>query len=210
MHREDRGLFDQGALSLAQVYTLRRGEMVRDLDDRLVPLDREIIKIKGQAGGCTCLFFQDAQKKCRIYPDRPVECAALKCWDPLGLRQAMKHPYLKRQDLLGREGPLAQIVRAHDGRCSYQAVEAAVKTLDGADARKAANHILELVSYDDFVRSFVRDRLNIDTGATDFLFGRALRITIRRMYGLEVQQKGDTLFLAATPRQPSDLPRSSR
>ncbi|MBW2107406.1 MAG: YkgJ family cysteine cluster protein [Deltaproteobacteria bacterium] len=209
LHHEDRVLFDQGLLSWAQVYTLRRGEMVRDLDDRLVPLDQEIIKIKGRDRAWTCLFYEDAHKKCRIYPSRPVECAALKCWDPRPLREAMKRPYLKRLDLLGRNSPLAQVVRAHEGRCSYQAIEGVVKHLESPDACKAANHILELVSYDDFVRSFVIKRLNMDSGATDFLFGRALRVTIRT-FGLQVKQEGDTLFLAPRPSHRLDLPRSGR
>jgi Fe-S-cluster containining protein len=82
LHEEDATLFTKGVLEKTHVYTLRRGEVVRKIDDTLMILEGEMIKIKGVGEAWSCIFYDDDEKACKIYQDRPVECRAL-----MGLQQ---------------------------------------------------------------------------------------------------------------------------
>ena len=84
----------------SHVYTLRKGEVVRNVDDTLMALEHEIIKIKGQVEAWTCMFYDDDQNACRIYDHRPLECQALKCWDLRGFKEVMARQCLQRRDLI--------------------------------------------------------------------------------------------------------------
>lgn len=195
LHEEDAVLFSKGILKRTDVYTLRKGEVVRNTDDTLMTLEKEIIKIKGQGEAWTCMFYDDEGRGCRIYERRPVECRALKCWDLRGFRQVMASPCLQRADLIKRDDGILKIIGAHDRRCSYEALGSAIKGLQGSDSDKAVEKILDLLRYDHHMRPFLREKLKVDPNAMDFFFGRPLTTTIR-MFGLCVKQEGDTFLLA--------------
>lgn len=178
-----------------QVYTLRQGEMVRDLDGTPMVLERELIKIKGRENAWTCIFFDQKTKACAIYKNRPVECRALKCWDPTELHETIKKPRLQRRDLLNANDGILKIIDAHEKRCSYGFLESAVGDLMGPGSQHAAGIILDAVRYDGFVRTFVAEKFRLDPDMTDFFFGRPLSTTIA-MFGLAVKEQGDTVFLA--------------
>jgi Fe-S-cluster containining protein len=197
LHQEDAALFRKGILDRIHVYTLRQGEMVRDLDETLRVINHEIIKIKGQATLWTCRFFDEKESACTIYHDRPIECRALKCWDTRDFNDVRKRPYLKRRDLLNANDGILNIMEAHEKRCAYKLLESATKQLKGCDSDKAAAKILDLVNYDGFIRPFLAEKLNLNPEMMDFFFGRPLGTTIG-MFGLAVKEEGDTLFLVPT------------
>jgi Fe-S-cluster containining protein len=194
LHREDAGLFRKGVLDRIHVYTIRKGEMVRDIDEAPTVLRQEVVKIKGQGNGWTCRFFDHEKSTCAIYNHRPIECRALKCWDTRDLTKVMKRAYLQRRDLLNANDGILKIIDAHGERCSYQTLEGATKGLGGPDRDEAAEKILDLVKYDHFVRPFLTKKLDLNPDMMDFFFGRPLAATIG-MFGLAVKEKGDTLFL---------------
>jgi Fe-S-cluster containining protein len=75
LHRKDRPLVTQGVIGLRFLYTLREGELAMDnVAGGLCPVSDDIIKIKGQGHGWTCVFFDAAVKGCQIYASRPAEC----------------------------------------------------------------------------------------------------------------------------------------
>ncbi|MGD8702110.1 MAG: YkgJ family cysteine cluster protein, partial [Desulfosarcina sp.] len=82
LHHEDRHLVDSGRIPARCLFTLRQGELARDnVKGVLAPLSAEIIKIKGQSGSWTCMFYDDETRGCGIYDHRPLECRALNCRD---------------------------------------------------------------------------------------------------------------------------------
>lgn len=194
LHEEDSVLFSNGTLNKADVYTLRRGEVVRNIDDTLMVIEQEMIKIKGQGESWSCLFYDDDENACKIYQDRPAECRALQCWDLTGLREVMGRPYLQRVDLVKPDDGLHRIIEAHEEKCSYATLDAAVKGLQETDSDKAAEKILDLLQYDDYLRPFLAEKLKMDPNMMDFFFGRPLKTTIR-MHGLCVKRDGDNFLL---------------
>lgn len=195
LHWGDRLLFKKGVLHIAHVYTLRKGELVRNLDEKLMALDTEIIKIKGQHSAWTCMFFDTQTNACKIYDNRPTECRALKCWDVREFKKTMAQPYLKRADLMDKRDAILQMIDAHEKRCSYQILESVARQLGGPNAQKATDTILDLVERDEFMRPLVSKKLNLSPEVMDFLFGRSLATTIQ-MFGVRVKKQGNTVFLA--------------
>jgi Fe-S-cluster containining protein len=189
-------------LEKTHVYTLRKGEIVRNLDETLMVLKHEIIKIKGQGEAWACMFYDDDQEGCRIYDHRPVECRALKCWDLRELRVVMARPHLQRKDLVRPDDGILKVMGAHDQRCAYETLQSAVQELQGPDSEKAVEKILDLLQYDHYMRPLLTEKLSLVPGAMDFFFGRPLTTTIR-MFGLCVKQEGDTFLLAPVDSLPS-------
>ena len=195
LHEEDAILFAKGILKRSHVYTLRKSEVVRNIEDTLVALEQEIIKIKGQGEAWTCLFYDDDQKACKIYNHRPLQCRALKCWDLRGFKEVMARRCLQRRDLIKSDDAILEIIGAHEQRCAYETLESAVRRLGGPDSEKAVENILALLQFDHYMRPFSTEKLRVDPEAMDFFFGRPLTTTIR-MFGLCVKQEGDTFLLA--------------
>ena len=197
LHQEDACLLKNGILDRAALYTVRKGEMVRDLDDRITVLQHEVIKIKGKGKAWSCTFFDDKTKACAIYHRRPIECRALKCWDTRSFKDVMNRPYLRRRDLLNPHDGILKIMDAHEKRCSYEDLGSAIKELEGLDSDKAAKKIIDLVKYDDFMRPFLSKKLDLHLNMMDFFFGRPLTTTIS-MFGLAVKEQEGTVFLVST------------
>jgi Fe-S-cluster containining protein len=194
LHTDDAALFEKGVLKRNELYTLRRGEVVRNIDETLMTLEQEMIKIKGQDKAWTCVFYDDDQKGCRIYEHRPMECRALKCWDLRELNEVMGMPRLQRKHLIHSDDGILKIIGAHERRCSYAILEASVKGLQEPDAEEGVEKILDLLHYDDHMRLVLIEKLGLNPGAMDFFFGRPLATTIR-MFGLCVKQEGNTSVL---------------
>jgi Fe-S-cluster containining protein len=202
LHEDDASLFAGGVLEKTHVYTLRKGEIVRNLDETLMVLKHEIIKIRGQGDAWACMFYDDDQQGCRIYDHRPVECRALKCWDVRELRVVMATPHLQRKDLVRPDDGILKVMGAHDQRCAYETLQSAVQELQGPDSEKAVEKILDLLQYDHYMRPLLTEKLSLVPSAMDFFFGRPLTTTIR-MFGLCVKQEGDTFLLAPVDSRPS-------
>lgn len=200
LHKEDAVLLAKSILTEKDVYTLRKGEVVRDLDDRLIELKNEIVKIKGKRDTWTCLFFDGDHKACTIYRDRPLECRALKCWDLSEFQQALAKPHLQRHDVLDGNDGLLKLITTHETRCGYHILKAAAQAAEGPDLQAGVEQILDLLRYDDFMRPFLMGKLSLDPAAMDFFFGRPLAKTIG-MFGLHVQQQGDTYTLVPVEPQ---------
>jgi hypothetical protein len=140
------------------------------------------------------MFYDDDENGCRIYEDRPAECRALQCWDLKGLKEVMTRPCLQRGDLIHQGDGILKIVEAHEEKCAYFILDAAVKELEHPDSERAAEKILDLLLYDNYLRPFLVEKLEMDQGVMDFFFGRPLKETIR-MHGLCVKEEGDGFIL---------------
>lgn len=194
LHQEDAVLFKKGVLSRRRVYTLRKGEAVRNFDETVMELEGEIIKVRGRKNSWTCSFFDGIEQGCAIYTDRPLECRALRCWDHRNLQTAMKKPYLQREHLIDKNDGIIKLIAAHEQRCGYDALKSAVREVEGPNPEQGVEKVLDLLEYDDFMRPFLIEKLQLDPASMDFLFGRPLTTTIH-MFGLQVKTEGKNRIL---------------
>ena len=187
-HLEDRLLIENGTIPSGCLYTIRKGELARDnVKQCLVPVDADIIKIKGKKGGWACMFFDDIRKSCTIYKNRPLECRALKCWDPRELEKIYAANRLTRKDLISQVQGLWGLVEDHQARCDYVIIQRLVRDLDGGAAEPARRELSEIIRYDDEIRKLVVSRGGLEPDMLDFVFGRPLVVTIEN-YGIKARR----------------------
>ena len=181
LHHWDMDLFERGVLDYRHVYTLRKGELVRDqFKDALVPLDREIVKVKGRGSGWTCIFYDRQAKACSIYKHRPLECVDLKCWDLRDLEDIYDRDRITRGHLISEKSALWEIIADHEKRCAVSLLDELSSAMETRDRKEAAERINVLVRYDQAVRDLMRERVGLGEDELDFLFGRPLPRILRQ------------------------------
>lgn len=177
-HAEDRMLIDSGLIPARHLYTLRKGEIVNDsIQGCLIPLESEMIKIKGQKRAWTCVYFDKTGYACRIYEHRPLECRILKCWDTRDIEAVYSRNRLTRKDLLTGIPALWSLIADHDQRCSHVTLQKLL-VLKSGDA-SANKTIREMVEYDRSIRMLVVEKAGVESDMLDFIFGRPLSEAIR-------------------------------
>jgi Fe-S-cluster containining protein len=194
-HRDDRLLIEKGLIPSKYLYTIRRGELVHDnVKGRLMPVDSDIIKIKGKEDAWTCVFFDEDETACTIYNDRPQECRALKCWDPHELEKIYAGRRLTRKDLISGVEGLWELIQDHQKRCDYERIRNLIKALQSGHSPHAQRRLAEIIRYDTEIRELVISKGGMDPAMLDFLFGRPLLKTLPS-YGIKVQQQGKKIIL---------------
>ena len=120
LHAEDLALFRAGHLAPEHCLTLRAGELARDLDGQLRPLERDLVKLRprmaARNGDWTCLFLNQADNRCGVYAHRPAECRALLCRDTRAITALHGVGRVSRLDVLAAwaEGAAARASAAAD------------------------------------------------------------------------------------------------
>jgi len=189
LHQEDQPLVDDGRIPARCLFTIRRGERVRDnVKGTLVPLSEEVIKIKGCAGGWTCLFYDSATRGCGIYDHRPLECRVLNCRDTRRIEAVYETTRLTRQDLLSGVNGLWELIEDHEQRCSYEGLHARVGEGTREGRLKQERAIQEILRFDAYVRQLAVEKGGIDSRMLDFLFGRPLADTIK-MFDINIHMQ---------------------
>jgi len=206
LHHEDRPLVESGSIPAKYLYTIRRGELVRDdIRGRLAPLAEEIVKIKGQDGKWTCMFYDRQTRGCRIYAHRPLECRVLNCRDTGPIEEIYDKGRLTRRDLLATVAGLWELIEDHEQRCSYAQLEAWVREgVSPDEVFKQEESIFETLRYDAHVRQLAVEKGGLDAELLAFVFGRPLTETIR-MFGIELVRKNGAYGLVRSKtisRQP--------
>ncbi len=191
---KDLALWGTGSLRIEHLYTIRKGEHVRDnVHGGIVPADQEMIKVKEKRGGRrTYVFYAEEEKACTIYDKRPAQCASLKCWDTAEFMELYQSPKLHRHDVI-ENGVLLGLIEEQERRCSYAALKDHVRRISG-EGEKAVEKVLELLKFDFHLRPFLAHKLGLPMEAMDFFFGRPLTETIV-MFGLKVERQADGGFL---------------
>ena len=190
LHQKDRMLIEKGRIPCKDLYTIRKGEFAYDnVKGCLMPVDSDIIKIKGKEDTWTCIFFDEQNKECSIYNDRPVECRALKCWDTGELEEMYARHRLTREDLVSKVEGLWDLIKDHQARCDYEKIKELIGNLDGPHPDRARKKILEIIQYDAEIRKLVLEKGGLDPAMLEFLFGRPLTQTLPG-YGIKVRQEG--------------------
>jgi hypothetical protein len=173
-------MIDDGRIPARCLFTLRRGERVRDnVKGTLVSLSEEIIKIKGCAGRWTCLFYDRSTRGCAIYDHRPLECRVLDCRDTRRIEAVYGTRRLRRQDLLSGVDGLWALIEDHERRCSYEGLRALLAEGAHQGRLNQEETILEILRFDAHVRLLAVEKGGLDSRMLDFIFGRPLCDTIK-------------------------------
>jgi Fe-S-cluster containining protein len=193
LHTKDLELIGKGGIERGTLYTIRKGELVRDnIQRKMVIIDREMIKLKEQqreSGGCA--LYNEKDKECRIYEKRPIQCSTLKCWDTDEFFEVYHGPKLTRREVID-DRVLLGLMTEHEEKCSYLALRKHVNEIKtiGEDA---VEKTLEMLKFDYHLRPFVSEKLGVPLDEMDFIFGRPLISTVD-MFGLKVIQESDGVF----------------
>ena len=205
-HENDRDLIDNGVIPSRHLFTIRKGEFAYDnVKGGLVPVDSDIIKIKGKKDTWTCIFFDEENKQCSIYNDRPLECRALKCWDTRELEKLYARHRLTREDLIAEIEGLWDLVKDHQERCDYGKIGRLIHELEGPQQERARRDLIRIIQFDVEIRKLVVEKGGLDSEMLDFIFGRPLKETLPN-YGIKIQQQGKKTILRRTiPKAPEKL-----
>lgn len=186
LHEEDWDLVEEGSLPLTDLYTLRKGEMVRDnVAGGLMRLTAEIIKIKSVPDGRACLYFMEARRACRIYGHRPVECRTLECWNTAGIEQLYQTRRLTREAIVKDIPWLWELVMAHEAECGLEAVGEWVERRASGD-KDAWRKLVEGVRFDHYFRQVAVEKGGLPQDMLMFLLGRPLAEILSDQFGVKV------------------------
>ncbi len=188
LHLEDLTLLRSGRISWDQLITLRKGEPARSpFDGRPFVLPEERIKVREEPGGRVCVFLDGATDRCSIYSERPLQCRAQACWDPMPAREAAEMPFLLRSHIFEGVDLLLEMIAEHENRCGFTALsEAFAKLSNGGDVRE----VLELLAYEEHFRLFLSDAFKIPAQNMELLFGRSFA-RLSPLFGFKVLSEAD-------------------
>jgi len=194
LHSEDLELFDKGIIQYGDVYTLREGEPVlNNIKGSLDHLSQELIKIKEDPESRQCNFYQEEEKSCRIYDQRPVQCQTQECWNPQALEQLWNRDKLTRQHLLKENAELMDLLEIHSQRCSTEKLDSAIKKYWETGETSALDPVIDMLSQDVIIRNFFIEKLGRDKEELDFLLGRPMTKVIES-YKLKVEKDEDGTY----------------
>lgn len=176
-------MIEDGVIHSKYLYTIRKGEWAYDnVRHCLGAVSSDIIKIKGKNDSWTCIFFDETQNACAIYENRPLECRALKCWDTRELEELYAKKRLTRADLISEIEGLWSLITDHEQRCNYEIIQQLVNAINrNAGDGKARSKLAEIIKFDTEIRNLVVSTAGLEPEMLDFLFGRPLTQTLKKM-----------------------------
>lgn len=192
LHAEDLPLVRDKVLAYADLFTLRRGEPARDqFQERLLPLETELVKIKGAGDpDWACIFLTDPAG-CGIYASRPLECRLLSCRDTAPLARAYASGRLARAHILPPGSALAQLAREHEARCPVPELARRLTAARSGDSA-AARAVSDMLGYDRAFRAALVEK-GLPADVLPFLLGRPLDIVARQVEAAKTEEKtGDS------------------
>lgn len=178
-HLEDQAIIDNGLIQAKDLFTIRAGEPAHEnVQGHFQLVETDIIKIKGKKGGWECIFLDHDTHQCTIYPNRPVECRALQCWDTREIEAIYRRSRLTRKDLLQNIAGLWELVEDHQHRCDYRIILCLSGKTGIRETKVNQGRLNEIIAYDTQIRILTSQRGGIQAELTDFLFGRPLTVTL--------------------------------
>ncbi|MEZ4525510.1 MAG: YkgJ family cysteine cluster protein [Desulfobacterales bacterium] len=194
-HHEDKSLIDKGKILCEYLFTIRKGEMAWDNVRGIAhPQTSDIVKIRSREDSPACIFLDEAENACTIYPDRPLECRVLNCRDTRGIEKIYAEKRISRQDLLGSVAGLWNIIETHQRRCDYDLIRKLVAELRQGK-RDGLEKTGEMILYDLHIRSLIIEKRGTEMEKmTDFLFGRPLWKTLEPM-GIKIRIEGERVCI---------------
>ena len=194
LHREDLPLLQSGKIPWDQILTLRKGEPARSpFDGRPFVLTEERIKVREKDGRNECVFLAGetagGETECSIYCDRPVQCRAQACWDPIPARETAQLPFLLREHVFEGVDVLLQIISQHESRCGFESLCSSFEELSRSNGANI-DKVLGLLSYEEHFRQFVSEKFNIPPQNMELLLGRSFT-RMCTLFGFRVLEEPD-------------------
>lgn len=140
----------------------------------MILLPVEMIKIRTVDEGNACMLYNAAAKSCSIYDHRPVECAALKCWDTAEIESMFLKELLSRRALFNRSGTLLQLVDAYEKAIPVEDIFAfcnASFSDDVVEKAKVHEHMELVTRIDSQFRKQACETLGLEQDDLAFYFG---------------------------------------
>lgn len=193
LQKTDLPLFFNHVLDGSLLFTIRKGELVRDnIHDALKFSDQELIKLREKKTGKGCILYDSSKNACTIYDKRPSQCRAFACWDDAEFKAVFSGPKADRKDII-RDPNLLRLISEHEKICDYQVFSDYVKQIQ-QQGESSVKKVLKILEYDQGIRRLTHEKLGIDLLELNLLYGRPLTETIS-MFGLKIKQEADGSFL---------------
>jgi len=180
LHASDAALFvGQDALDLTVVVAFRVGEPMHDQPrGRVLPLEHELLKLRGKPGSQACAFYEPKLRACGLYQRRPEECQALACQDTSTLAAMYDKKRLRRSDLLPGGHPILAVMAEHEALVPVARVAplAELFRTGGQETLDAEDELVRMALADQAFRKGLAERANITPEYHDFFFGRGAAV----------------------------------
>jgi len=180
LHYEDKIFLQNGTLRPIHLFTLRAGELAfNPLEERLVELSYDMIKVKNKDGSSICTFYDADQHACRIYESRPLECRVLKCWDTNDLEDLFMKDLLSRLDLCPKDSAVAGLISAYERSFPPGRIYGLLSEAGSQKRTQQSNpEIDRMISTDEAFRQKVVEALGLKEDELMFFFGRPVKSII--------------------------------
>ena len=180
LHSEDRIFLQKGVLRPTHLFTLRAGELAyHPLEERLIELSDDMIKIKGRDGSSVCTFYDADQQACAIYESRPLECRALKCWDTAEIEGFFMQDLLSRLDLCPKGSAVADLISAYERSFPPGRIYSLLSEAGSPEgAQETDPEIEQMVSTDEAFRQKVVEAMGLKEDELEFFFGRPIKALV--------------------------------
>lgn len=199
LHKEDKHLVVDGDLPLAQLITIRKGELARNpLTNSLKPVEKELVKISGVGRGWNCYYFDSESKRCTIYDTRPQACRVLQCWDTTEIEKLFEKDTLSRLDLLDSSNKIRKCIEEHEK--AFPCPDLMTLREFGPQGKEA--EVEELINQEIIFRTKVVGQFELSLGEELFYFGRPV-FHLLVSIGVRVDEV-DQRLIVSWPAQPSD------
>lgn len=174
LHKQDIGLIESGKLQRESLITIRQGELAYNpVTESIQPVKNELVKIRGNSGEWSCLFYNESNKECMIHAYRPYACRVLKCWDPQELLDLVGRDTLTRFDLLAEEDPLFSFFVEHERLFACPDMEELANWTED-EFREKGDELEKLVVGDLTFRDQLVRKHNLQLNDEMILFGRPI------------------------------------
>ena len=194
LHHEDKKIILAGHIGHQNLVTIRKGELAYNpVNEKLEPVARELIKVRGKGKDWTCCFYDDKESACKIYKYRFLECRLLKCWDTSEFISIIGKNTIIRADIINFNDPILKVIETHEKECPYNMVKNLIFILsEGKDKTENFAKLTELVRKDLTIRSYAISELGLQEAFELFIFGRPL-FEVLSTHGLSVRIPPDSL-----------------
>jgi len=186
LHNDDLELIETGRLPITSLYTIRAGEVAyNNVDGCLIQLHAELIKIKSHVDSRACMFYDESDRACRIYENRPCECGKMECWNTAGIESLYSESRLTRKKVLKKMNWLQDLVDSHEEKCSYDEIKKLLKLREAGD-QNSTKRLQEIINYDMHLRDLAIKKGEMPAEIFDFLMGRPLVVIVSQQFGIKI------------------------
>ncbi len=194
LHTADLRLIKEGLLPLGRLITIRKGELVFKPHESVPQVALcELVKIGGTGKDWQCFFFDDADKGCMIYQDRPLSCRELQCWNTEAVEKLVEHDTLSRFDIVAEKEPIYKLMQEHETKCPCPDMDILQKALLKREP-PPVTPLEELINEDIRLRREAVQNLKITLVEELFYFGRPIFQLLQQL-GIKVREEDGELKL---------------